>query len=52
MSLLIMLCESIIFAESLTILGGILSGPLAIFGFMSLIILFISFAVACGNQKC
>ena len=51
MSLLIMLCESIIFAESLTILGGILSGPLAIFGFMSLIILFISSAVACGKSK-
>ena len=52
-SLLIILvkCESIMFAESLIILSGILSGPVAFFEFMSLIILFLSFAVACGKSK-
>ena len=40
------------FAESLTILGGILSGPVTIYWLLSLIILFISSAVACENQSC
>ena len=39
------------FAESLVILGEILSGPVAFFGFMSLMILFISAAVACRKSK-
>ena len=39
------------FADSLTIFGGILSGPVAFLGFMFLIILFISsiFAVGMSN---
>ena len=37
------------FADSLIILGGVLSRPVAFFGFMSLIILFISSAVVCGK---
>ena len=38
-------------AESLIILEGILSGPAAFFGFLSLTILFISSAVACEKSK-
>ena len=39
------------FADSFTIFGGILSGPVAFFGFVFLIILFISsiFAVGMSN---
>ena len=42
-------CESTMFADSLIILDGVLSRPVAFFGFMSLIILFISSAVVCGK---
>ena len=41
-------CESIIFADSLTIFGGILSDPVAFFAFNSFIILFICLEVAAG----
>ena len=52
-SLLIILvkCESIMFAKSLIMLGGNLSGPVGVFLFMSLIIFSISSAVACGKSK-
>ena len=39
------------FAKSLMILGEILSGQVTFFGFMSLIISFISSAVACIKSK-
>ena len=40
--------EFIIFADNITILGGILSGPIAFLGFNFLMILLICFAVARG----
>ena len=43
--------ESIIFADSLTIFGGILSGLVAFLGFMFLIILFISSIFAAGMSN-
>ena len=53
MPLLIILikCELMMLAESLLILGGILLGPVAFFGSMAFIILFISSAVACRKSK-
>ena len=39
------------FAKSLIILGGILSEPIAFFGFVSLIILVITSTIACGKSK-
>ena len=39
------------FADSLTIFGGILSGPVAFLGFMFLIILFISSIFAAGMSN-
>ena len=44
-------CESIILADSLTIFGGILSGPIAFFAFNSFIILFICSEVAAGMSN-
>ena len=44
-------CESIIFADSLTIFGGILSGPVAFFAFNSFIILFSCPEVAAGMSN-
>ena len=38
-------------AENLIILVGILSGPVAFVGFMSLIVIFISSAVVCEKSK-
>ena len=39
------------FADSLTIFGGILSGPVAFLGFMFLIIVFISSIFAAGMSN-
>ena len=43
--------QSIISAESLNILSGILSGPVAFFRFRFLIILLICSVVACGMSN-
>ena len=43
--------ESVMFAESLIILGKILSGLVSFFGFMYLVILFIFSAAVCGKSK-
>ena len=39
------------FADSLNIFGGILSGPVAFLGFLFLVILFISFIFAVGMSN-
>ena len=44
-------CESIILADSLTIFGGSLSGPVAFFAFNSFITLFICFEVVAGMSN-
>ena len=44
-------CESIILADSLTIFGGILSGPVAFFAFSSFITLFIYSEVVAGMSN-
>ena len=48
LSIIFVRCESIILADSLTIFGGTLSGPVAFFAFASFIILFICSEVAAG----
>ena len=49
--LIFVVCESIILTASFIILTGILSGPVAFFGFKCLIILLISTAVADSKVK-